>query len=222
MPARDRRPAALRGLHARRARPCSRSSRTPRRRWRACRSTRRSSTSAECGGSPARRPRSRLGCGARARRGRAADHGRRRTHEVPGQGGERRRQAGRPARGRARRASWTFLHPLPVERLWGVGVKTADKLHARGINTVGEVAALSELALVGMLGRRPAATCTRSRTIAIRGPCGRAPAALDRRTAGDRPARSAEDARVPRRGPGRPDRPDHAAAARGAGASCGR
>jgi DNA polymerase-4 len=46
-----------------------------------------------------------------------------------------------------------FLHPLPVERLWGVGVKTADKLHARGITTVGEVAALSENALIGMLGR---------------------------------------------------------------------
>jgi DNA polymerase-4 len=46
-----------------------------------------------------------------------------------------------------------FLHPLPVEKLWGVGVKTADKLHARGITTVGEVAGLSELALVGMLGR---------------------------------------------------------------------
>src|SRR6201991_846734 len=46
-----------------------------------------------------------------------------------------------------------FLHPLPVERLWGVGVKTAHKLHARGINTVGEVAALSEVTLVGMLGR---------------------------------------------------------------------
>ena len=46
-----------------------------------------------------------------------------------------------------------FLHPLPVERLWGVGVKTADKLHARGIHTGGAVAALSELALVGMLGK---------------------------------------------------------------------
>jgi DNA polymerase IV len=46
-----------------------------------------------------------------------------------------------------------FLHPLPVERLWGVGPATAHKLHARGLTTVGEVAALSESALVGILGR---------------------------------------------------------------------
>ena len=46
-----------------------------------------------------------------------------------------------------------FLHPLPVERLWGVGPVTAGKLHRRGIETVGEVARLSELALVSMLGR---------------------------------------------------------------------
>jgi DNA polymerase-4 len=46
-----------------------------------------------------------------------------------------------------------FLHPLPVERLWGVGVVTAGKLRGRGIRTVGEVAKLPEAALVAMLGR---------------------------------------------------------------------
>jgi DNA polymerase IV len=46
----------------------------------------------------------------------------------------------------------SFLHPLPVERLWGVGTVTAAKLHDRGIMTVGEVAGLDEAALVSMLG----------------------------------------------------------------------
>jgi DNA polymerase-4 len=46
-----------------------------------------------------------------------------------------------------------FLHPLPVERLWGVGPVTARKLHERGIATVGEVAVLGETTLVSMLGR---------------------------------------------------------------------
>ena len=46
-----------------------------------------------------------------------------------------------------------FLHPLPVERLWGVGPVTAAELHNRGIITVGEVAGLAEAALVSMLGR---------------------------------------------------------------------
>jgi len=45
-----------------------------------------------------------------------------------------------------------FLQPLPVERLWGVGPKTAAKLHARGITTVGEVARLAQPTLVSMLG----------------------------------------------------------------------
>jgi DNA polymerase IV len=45
-----------------------------------------------------------------------------------------------------------FLHPLTVERLWGVGPVTADKLRSRGIHTVGEVAMLDESALVSMLG----------------------------------------------------------------------
>ncbi len=46
-----------------------------------------------------------------------------------------------------------FLHPLPVERLWGVGRVTAGKLRAWGVTTVGEVAALGEVLLVSMLGR---------------------------------------------------------------------
>jgi DNA polymerase-4 len=46
-----------------------------------------------------------------------------------------------------------FLHPLPVERLWGVGEVTAEKLHNRGVSTVREVALLGEAALVSMLGR---------------------------------------------------------------------
>jgi DNA polymerase IV len=46
-----------------------------------------------------------------------------------------------------------FLHPLPVERLWGVGTVTAKKLHDRGITTVAQVAALGEAPLVAMLGR---------------------------------------------------------------------
>jgi DNA polymerase-4 len=46
-----------------------------------------------------------------------------------------------------------FLHPLPVERLWGVGHVTAEKLQARGIFTVGQVARVHEAALVAMLGR---------------------------------------------------------------------
>lgn len=46
-----------------------------------------------------------------------------------------------------------FLHPLEVERLWGVGPVTAGKLRNRGITTVGRLALLPEAALVAMLGR---------------------------------------------------------------------
>jgi DNA polymerase IV len=46
-----------------------------------------------------------------------------------------------------------FLHPLPVERLWGVGRVTAAKLHSRGLRTVGQVARLEEALLVYLLGR---------------------------------------------------------------------
>ena len=47
----------------------------------------------------------------------------------------------------------SFLHPLPVERLWGVGPKTATRLHELGVGTVGEVARFGEAELVALLGR---------------------------------------------------------------------
>jgi len=46
-----------------------------------------------------------------------------------------------------------FLHPLPVECVWGVGPATARRLQAWNVRTVGELAALSEPTLVAMLGR---------------------------------------------------------------------
>src|SRR5881398_1696646 len=47
----------------------------------------------------------------------------------------------------------SFLHPLPIERLWGVGPVTAEKLRDRGITTVGHIARIGEAALVTLLGR---------------------------------------------------------------------
>ncbi|MEB4209370.1 DNA polymerase IV [Mycobacterium sp. 94-17] len=47
----------------------------------------------------------------------------------------------------------TFLRPLPVRRLWGVGAVTAEKLRAHGILTVADVAELSESTLGSMVGR---------------------------------------------------------------------
>ena len=46
-----------------------------------------------------------------------------------------------------------FLHPLPVERIWGVGPATASRLHACGLRTVADVADLSEAELVRILGK---------------------------------------------------------------------
>jgi DNA polymerase IV len=50
-------------------------------------------------------------------------------------------------------AELEFLHPLPVERLWGVGRVTAEKLHSRGVYVVSDVAKLAQSSLVGMLGK---------------------------------------------------------------------
>ncbi|MEU0539853.1 DNA polymerase IV [Nocardia sp. NPDC005978] len=45
-----------------------------------------------------------------------------------------------------------FLHPLPVERLWGVGAVTARELRERGITRVGQLAELGEGPLSAALG----------------------------------------------------------------------
>ena len=46
-----------------------------------------------------------------------------------------------------------FLHPLPVESVWGIGAATARKLRGRGIATVADLARVPEPALAQMLGR---------------------------------------------------------------------
>jgi DNA polymerase IV len=87
-----------------------------------------------------------------------------------------------------------FLHPLPVERLWGVGPATATKLHELGIATVGEVAELPEGALVALLGRatgrklhalahnrdpRPVQPHRRRRSMGAQRALGRSPTSLE-------------------------------------------
>lgn len=47
----------------------------------------------------------------------------------------------------------TFLHALPVERLWGVGKVTSAKLRAAHIDTVGDVAEMFENELIALLGQ---------------------------------------------------------------------
>lgn len=49
-------------------------------------------------------------------------------------------------------ATLEFLHPLPVESLWGVGRKTAEVLHKRGLHTIGDVAHAPKQSLISALG----------------------------------------------------------------------
>jgi DNA polymerase-4 len=87
-----------------------------------------------------------------------------------------------------------FLHTLPVEGLWGVGPKTAARLHELGIRTVGQVAWLGEAALVSLLGRasgrhlhalahnldpRPVDSRRRRRSMGAQSALGRGPTSLD-------------------------------------------
>jgi DNA polymerase-4 len=45
-----------------------------------------------------------------------------------------------------------FLTPLPVSRLWGVGARGEERLHALGIRTIGDLAERSERVLVDHFG----------------------------------------------------------------------
>jgi DNA polymerase-4 len=87
-----------------------------------------------------------------------------------------------------------FLHPLPVERVWGVGRVTATRLRTFGINTVGEIARLDEGTLVALLGRaagrhlhalahnrdlRPVQARRRRRSIGAQRALGRSPRSLE-------------------------------------------
>jgi DNA polymerase-4 len=46
-----------------------------------------------------------------------------------------------------------FLHPIPVEKIWGVGPATAGRLRGRGLRTVGDVARMGEPDLAAIVGQ---------------------------------------------------------------------
>ncbi|MBP7890568.1 MAG: DNA polymerase IV, partial [Ilumatobacteraceae bacterium] len=47
----------------------------------------------------------------------------------------------------------SFLHPLAVKSLWGVGPATLERLERLGVRTVGDLAQLEEAALVAAVGK---------------------------------------------------------------------
>jgi len=61
-----------------------------------------------------------------------------------------------------------FLAPLPVRKLWGVGPKTATELAAIGVQTIGDLARLSEENLVARFGSHGAAMYRHARGIDTR------------------------------------------------------
>lgn len=46
-----------------------------------------------------------------------------------------------------------FLHPLPVEAIWGVGDATAKRIRRLGVRTVGDLAEIPEGSLIAALGK---------------------------------------------------------------------
>ena len=128
----------------------------------------------------------------RARRGRAADHGRRRAHEVPGQGGERRRQARRAARRAARRRARRSCTRC---RSSGCGASgrsdRGQAARARDHAPSARSRSSREATLVSLLGRGVGPPPARARAQPRPAP-GRhaAPAALDRLAARARPRRA--------------------------------
>jgi DNA polymerase-4 len=50
----------------------------------------------------------------------------------------------------------SFLHPLPIERIWGIGPATATRLHRIGVTTAGELARVSVADLETVVGKAAA------------------------------------------------------------------
>lgn len=65
-------------------------------------------------------------------------------------------------------AEASFLAPLPIQRLWGVGPKNAEALSRLGLTTVGDVASWSEAALTARLGKLGADIWRRAQGIDFR------------------------------------------------------
>ena len=52
----------------------------------------------------------------------------------------------------------TFLHPLPINELWGVGEKTAEILSKLGLKSIGDIANTSRTTLIRAVGESAGAT----------------------------------------------------------------